>query len=147
MKLTKFFKYSLPIGIAGIVLNIILFATNLYYELVVPIIENSSLEGAVFSFFDNLIFYTPCIFMVLFAAYIVAGQIYMKKAHAKNEDKVTEKLMVKNAEVQKELDKQADFLKHKYYTNCPTCGAVRVENTTVCSFCGASLIIEEEEKK
>ena len=147
MTLTKFFKYSLPIGIAGIVLNIILFATNLYYELVVPIIENSSLEGAVFSFFDNLIFYTPCIFMVLFAAYIVAGQIYMKKAHAKNEDKVTEKLMVKNAEVQKELDKQADFLKHKYYTNYPKCGAVRVENTNVCSFCGASLIIEEEEKK
>ena len=46
MNLNKFFKFSLPIGIAGIVLNIILFVTNIFYELVVPVIENSSLEGA-----------------------------------------------------------------------------------------------------
>ena len=108
--LTKFFKYSLPIGIAGIVLNIFLFATNLYYELVVPVIENSSLEGAAFTFFDYLIFYTPCIFMVLFIVYIVLGQIYMKRKHAKNEDKVTEDLIIKNAEVQKVLNEKADFL-------------------------------------
>lgn len=146
MTLTKFFKYSLPIGIGGIVLNIFLFATNLYYELVVPVIENSSLEGAVFTFFDYLIFYTPCIFMVLFIAYIIAGQIYMKKKHVKNEDKVTEDLMIKNAEVQKVLNEKADFLKYKYYTNCPNCGSVRVENTNVCSFCGASLIIGEDKK-
>ena len=50
MTLNKFFKYSLQIGIAGIVINIFLFVTNLYYELVVPVIENSSLEGAVFIF-------------------------------------------------------------------------------------------------
>ena len=146
MKLTGFFRYSLPIGIAGIILNIFLFATNYYYELVVPVIENSSLEGAVFTFFDNLIFYTPCIFMALFAAYIIAGQIYMKKAHLKNEDNETEKLIVKNAAVQNELDKKAEFLKHEYYTNCPNCGSVRVENTSVCSFCGASLIIDEDKK-
>ena len=147
MTMKKFFKFSLPIGIAGIVLNIILFVTNLYYELVVPVIENSSLEGAVFHFFDNLIYYTPCIFMVLFAAYIVVGQIYMKKTHVETEVKETEKLMTKNAEVQTVLNEKAEFLKHRYYTNCPKCGAVRVENTNVCSFCGASLIIEESEKK
>ena len=146
MMLTKFFKYSLPIGIAGIVLNIFLFATNLYYELVVPIIENSSLEGDIFTFLDYLIFYTPCIFMALFVVYIVLGQIYMKRKHAKNEDKVTEDLMIKNAEVQKVLNEKADFLKYKYYTNCPNCGSVRVENTKVCSFCGASLIIEEDKE-
>ena len=65
--LTGFFKYSLPIGIAGIAINIFLFATNLFYELAVPLIEDSSMEGAEFKFFDDLIFYTPCIFMVLFA--------------------------------------------------------------------------------
>ena len=146
MTLTKFFKYSLPIGIAGIAVNIFLFATNFYYELVVPIIENSSLEGPLFTFFDYLIFYTPCIFMALFVAYIIAGQIYMKKAHAKNEDKVTENLMEKNAAVQNVLNEKAEFLKYKYYTNCPNCGSVRVENTNVCSFCGASLIIEEDKK-
>ena len=67
MDLHKFFKYSLPIGIVGFVLNLILFATNGFYELVVPVLENSSLDGSVFTFFDDLIFYTPCIFMVLFA--------------------------------------------------------------------------------
>ena len=142
----KFFKYSLQIGIAGIVINIFLFVTNLYYELVVPVIENSSLEGAVFIFLDNLIFYTPCIFMVLFVAYIVTGQIYNKKYHVRNEDKVTEKLVEKNEAVQKVLDDKAEFLKHKYYTNCPNCGSVREENKTVCSFCGASLIIEKDKK-
>ncbi|MCR4557751.1 MAG: hypothetical protein K5779_08015 [Saccharofermentans sp.] len=146
MTLNKFFKYSLQIGIAGIVINIFLFVTNLYYELVVPVIENSSLEGAVFIFLDNLIFYTPCIFMVLFVAYIVTGQIYNKKYHVRNEDKVTEKLVEKNEAVQKVLDDKAEFLKHKYYTNCPNCGSVREENKTVCSFCGASLIIEKDKK-
>lgn len=136
----RFFKFSLPIGIAGILLNLFLFATNFYYELVIPVLENSGLEGAPFVFFDNLVFYTPCIFMVLFAAYIVAGQIYKRKAQTKTEDEVTEKLVEKNAAVQKELDERAEFLKHKYYTNCPNCGSVRAENESVCSFCGASLI-------
>ena len=147
MTLSKFFKHSLPIGIAGIAVNIFLFATNLYYELVVPIIENSSLEGAAFKFFDYLIFFTPCIFMVLFAAYIIAGQIYNKKYHVRNEEKVTEKLVEKNEAVQKVLDDKAEFLSHKYYTNCPNCGSVREENKTVCSFCGASLIIEKDKEK
>ena len=84
--------------------------------------------------------------MVLFVVYIILGQIYMKRKHAKNEDKVTEDLMIKNAEVQKVLNEKADFLKYKYYTNCPNCGSVRVENTSVCSFCGASLIIEEDKE-
>ena len=140
MKLSKFFKYSLPIGIAGIVINIILFVTNLYYELVVPVIENSSLEGAAFKFFDDLIFYTPCIFMVLFAAYLVAGMIYKKKVQSKVEDKVTEDLIEKNTAVQKGLDDRAAFLKYKLYTNCPNCGSARVENETDCRFCGTSLI-------
>lgn len=146
MKPSGFFKYSLPIGIVGIVLNVCLFATNTFYELVVPVLENSSLEGPAFKFFDDLIFYTPCIFMVLFALYIIAGQLYLKRKHAKSEDKATEDLMIKNAEVQKALDEKSDFLKHKYYTNCPNCGSVRVENTSVCSFCGASLIIEDDKK-
>ena len=147
MTLNKFFKYSLQIGIAGIVINIFLFVTNLYYELVVPVIENSSLEGAVFIFLDNLIFYTPCIFMALFVAYIIAGQIYNKKYHVRNEEKVTEKLIEKNEAVQKVLDDKAEFLSHKYYTNCPNCGSVREENKSVCSFCGASLIIEKDKEK
>ena len=77
----KFFKYSLPIGIAGIVLNLILYATNLYYELVIPIFENSGIEGAAFKFFDDLVFYSPFIYAGLFAAYLVAGQLYLKKHH------------------------------------------------------------------
>ena len=82
--------------------------------------------------------------MAIFALYIVAGQIYLKRKHAKNEDKRTEDLMIKNAEVQKVLDEKSDYLRHKHYTNCPNCGSVRAENTSVCSFCGASLIIEDD---
>lgn len=144
MKLRIFFKYSLPIGIIGIVVNLGLFITNAYYELVVPVIEDTFIEGALFNFLDNLIYYTPCIFMFLFVAYVVAGMIYKKKFHEKVEVEETEKLIVKNSAIQKDLDAKAEFLKHKYYTNCPKCGAVRVENTSVCSFCGASLVMDED---
>lgn len=144
----KFFKYSFVIGLIGIIINLILFVTNAYYELVVPIIENSSLEeGPLFTFLDNLIYFTPCIFMVLFVAYIVAGIIYKKKFHEKAETEVTEELVKKNTAIQKDLDVKAEFLKHKYYTNCPNCGSVRVENTSVCSFCGASLVMDEDKEK
>ena len=136
----KFFKYSLPIGIVGAVLNIILFATNWYYELVVPVIENSSLEGTAFRFFDDLIFYTPCIFIALFIAYIVAGQVYMKKYHETQEDNITAEHAKENTRKQKELDARAEFLKHKYYTNCPNCGSPRADDESICKFCGASLI-------
>lgn len=144
MTLEKLFRYSLLIGIAGIILNIILFATNAYYELVVPVIENSSLEGAAFTFFDYLIYLTPCIFIVLFAAYIIVGQIYMKKFHLKNEIDATGNLIEKNNEIQKILDEKKEFLKHEYYTNCPNCGSPRSENESVCAFCGASLIIKKK---
>ena len=142
----NFFRFSLPIGIAGIIINIILFATNSYYELVVPLIENSSLEGGAFKFFDDLIFYTPVIFIILFAAYMIAGFVYKKKSYAKTEDKVTEKLIQENEAVQKDLDIKAEYLKHKYYTNCPNCGAPGAENESVCRFCGESLIVKENRK-
>ncbi len=147
MRLQKFFKYSPPIGAAGIVINLLLFITNWYYELVVPLIEDTFIEGALFHFLDNLIYYTPVIFMVLFVAYIIAGQIYMRKVHIIKEVKETEKLVEKNEKIQKELDEKAEFLKHRYYTNCPNCGSVRAENTSVCSFCGASLVIGEDKEK
>ena len=110
----KFFKYSFVIGLVGAVINLILFVTNAYYELVVPIIENSSLEeGPVFNFFDNLIYFTPCIFMVLFILYIVAGIIYKKKFHEKEEVKVTEEL-VKNLLSYNKLANESIVL----YENC-----------------------------
>ena len=138
----KFFKFSMPIGIAGIVLSLILFATNLYYEWVIPVFERTMEDGPAFSAIDHLTYYTPLIIASLFVAYIVSGQIYIKKHHEKVEEKVTEKVIEKNEKIQKELDAKAEFFKHKYYTNCPKCGAPREENKSECSFCGASLIIE-----
>ncbi len=143
----RFFKHSLLIGIIGIAVTLILFMTNWYYELVIPVFENSMDDGPLFTFIDYLTFYTPVIFMVLFLAYIIAGRFYMKNYHLKTEQKATEKLIEKNNEIQKALDEKAEFLKHKYYTNCPKCGAVREENKNVCSFCGASLIIEGSKDK
>ena len=147
MTMYKFFKFSLPIGIAGTVLSLILFATNGFYELVIPLFEKTMDDGPVFTAIDNLVYYTPVFFAVLFLAYVVSGQLYLKKHHLKKEEKVTEKLIEENAEIQKVLDEKAEFLRHKYYTNCPKCGAVREENKTVCSFCGASLVIEENTDK
>ena len=139
----KFFKHSMLIGIIGAVINLILFVTNLYYELVVPVIENSGIEGPVFAFLDNLIFFTPVIFMVLFIAFLILGQIYNKNHHEKTEIKLNAENEEKNAGIQKDLDEQAEFLKHEYYTNCPKCGAARLENKTVCSFCGTPLEIKD----
>ena len=141
--MNKLMKCSLPVGIAGIVINLIFFITNLFYELVVPFLENSSIDGTLFHFLDALIFYTPCIFIVLFIALIVFGHIYKKKAYVKSEGKKTEVMIEKNAEVQKILDKKAEFLKYDYYSNCPNCGSPRNENEQNCSFCGASLIIRK----
>ena len=139
--MNKFFKYSLPVGIAGIVLNIILFATNFYYELVIPVFENSMEDGPAFTFIDNMVFYTPVIFIVLFAAYLIAGQIYLKKQHVENEKNVTEEHIELNAAQQRELDGKLEFVKRKHYMNCPNCGSARSEDESVCRFCGTSLII------
>ena len=142
----KFFKNSLYIGIAGIVLNIILFATNIYYEMVIPILENSKLEGSAFKFFDDMIFYTPCFFICLFLAYLIAGQIYIKRHHEKTEIKVTGEYTAQNAAIQKELDEKLEFVKKKYYTNCPKCGSARSEDEAECRFCGTSLVITKDEE-
>ena len=145
--MNKFFKYSLPIGIAGIALNLLLLATNWYYELVIPVFEKTMEDGPAFTFIDHVVYFTPVFMMVLFAAYIVVGQIYMKNHHEKVEEKVTEQVIEKNEKIQKELDAKAEFLKHKYYTNCPKCGAPREENKAECSFCGASLIMDKKTDK
>ena len=146
MDLHKFFKYSLPIGIVGFVLNLILFATNGFYELVVPVLENSSLDGSVFTFFDDLIFYTPCIFMVLFAAYLVAGQIYLKKIPEENEERIASNHIRKNQKELRAIEEKAEFLKNNYYTNCPNCGSAREADEKICSYCSASLVIEYKNK-
>lgn len=138
--MVKFFKYALPIGITGIILNVILFISNLYYELVIPVFENTMDDGPLFTFFDVLVFYTPCIFMVLFAAYMVVGLIYNKNHRYKQEDKVTEELIAKNAAIQKSLDAKADYLKHEFYRNCPSCGSARADGQQFCAFCGKDLI-------
>ena len=143
----RFFKHSLIIGIIGIAVSLILFMTNWYYELVIPAFEKTMDDGPLFTFFDYLTFYTPVILMVLFLAYIIAGRVYLKNHHLKAEQQMTEELIERNTEIQKALDEKAEFLKHKYYTNCPKCGAVREENKNVCSFCGASLIIEGSRDK
>ena len=55
----RFFKYSHIIGIIGIVVNLILFMTNRYYELVIPFFENTMEDGYLFTFIDYLTYLTP----------------------------------------------------------------------------------------
>ena len=89
----RFFKYSHIIGIIGIVVNLILFMTNRYYELVIPFFENTMEDGYLFTFIDYLTYLTPMIFMVLFLVYLIAGRIYMRNHNLKVEEKETEKLV------------------------------------------------------
>lgn len=138
--MSKFFKPSLPVGIIGIVLNLVLFISNGYYTLVIPVFEKTIDDGPLFTAIDELVFYTPCIFMALFAAYLIAGLIYKKNHHYKEEDRVTEELIVKNAAIQSKLDAEVEYLKHEYYRNCPSCGSARADGQQVCAFCGKDLI-------
>lgn len=141
MKNFNFFKYSMQIGIAGVVVSIILFATNWFYELVVPIIENSTLEGATFKFWDDFIFYCPLIFMALFIAYFIIGQIVNKKRMEVAADKEIEENNAKNNKIINELTEKKAWLKRSFHTNCPNCGSPRGEHQTHCSYCGTNLEI------
>lgn len=141
----KFFRYSLQIGIIGIILCIILFATNAFYELVIPLVEKSNIKGDSFKTLDDLIFYTPLILIIPFVIYMVAGIIYIRRSQVAIENKDAKRLLKENAKRQASLDKRADFLKKHYYSNCPNCGSVRVEDESECLYCGASLIIKDED--
>lgn len=143
----KFFRFSLPIGIAGIALSLLLFATNWYYEWVIPVFERSMEDGPAFDAIDHLVYYTPVIIAAIFLAYLVLGQIYLKSHNEKAEEIETGKTIEKNEAIQKKLDEKAEFYRHKYYTNCPKCGAPRQENNAECSFCGASLIMDSKSDK
>lgn len=146
MKKTNIFKYSFPIGIVGIIISVILFATNWFYELVVPVIENSSLEGAAFTFFDDLIFYCPLIFLGLFIAYLIAGQIINKRLNEEAIDKSNKESQEKNQAIIDELNDKRDWLKRNFYSNCPNCGSAREEHQSHCIYCGANLEIKKKIK-
>lgn len=138
--MNKFFKPSLPIGMIGSIISLVLFFTNGFYVLVIPVFEKTMDNGPAFKAVDDLVFYMPCIFMVLFLAYLIAGLIYKKDHRCKTEDKATEELIAKNAGIRKELYEKAEYLSHEYYRNCPSCGSARTDGDTVCSFCGTPLI-------
>lgn len=139
----KFFiKYSIPIGIAGILICIILFATNAFYELVIPVFEKSSLEGSAFTFWDDFVFYFPMMLLPFFIAYIVLAQVIGKKNLENAIDKETIETHEKNAKTLADLEDKRDWLKKKLYNNCPNCGSARAEKKTHCVYCGQDLEIK-----
>ena len=141
----KFFSHSLEIGIVGILLCVVLFSTNAFYELVIPLVEKSGLEGTAFFFIDELIYYSPFFLMFLFVVYMIAGNIYIRKSQVSLEKDAAKNLLKANGARQAALDDRVEFLKKDYYSNCPNCGSVRVEDEKECKYCGASLIIKKEE--
>lgn len=146
MRKFNFFKYSFIIGIAGIILSVLLFATNWFYELVVPVIENSSLEGAAFTFWDDFIFYCPLIFLALFIVYLVSGQIINKRLASEAIDKSIQDSKEQNQALIDDLNAQKDWLKRSFHRNCPNCGSARGEHQTHCTYCGADLEIKKKFK-
>lgn len=137
----RFFKYSLPIGGIGTVIFLVLFVTNALYELLIPIVENSSLEGAAFEFWDNFIFYLPIIFVVLFVVYAIAGYLIVDKSDNQELAATISEVvdpMVKDA---KDITKKSNWLSHDYHTVCPQCGARRKTDERKCEFCGHDLMI------
>ena len=67
----RFFKHSLLIGIIGIILCIVLFATNGLYRLITPLLEKSGLEGVAFVILDTLIFIMPLLLIIPIVIYII----------------------------------------------------------------------------
>lgn len=141
----RFFKHSLLIGIIGIILCIVLFATNGLYRLITPLLEKSGLEGVAFVILDTLIFIMPLLLIIPIVIYIIAGHIYVQRYLENAEARASRKLLKENGAKQVVLDDRIDFLKHKYYSNCPNCGSVRVEDERECSFCGTSLVIRKDD--
>lgn len=141
----KFCRHSLLIGIIGIILCIVLFATNIVYKLIMPLIEKSGLDGVAFVILDTLVFILPLLLIIPLVIYIIAGHIYIQRYLENAEARASRKLLKENGAKQVVLDDRIDFLKHKYYSNCPNCGSVRVEGERECSFCGTSLVIKKED--
>ena len=139
----KFCRHSLLIGIIGIILCIVLFATNIVYKLIMPLIEKSGLDGVAFVILDTLVFILPLLLIIPLVIYIIAGHIYIQRYLENAEARASRKLLKENGAKQVVLDDRIDFLKHKYYSNCPNCGSVRVEDERECSFCGTSLVIKK----
>lgn len=138
----KFFKHSLLIGIIGIIFCIVVFVTNIFHNLVMPLIENTGLEGTSLSVVNSIISALPLLLIIPLVIYIIAGHIYVQRYLENAEAKASRKLLKENAAKQVVLDDKVDFLKHKYYSNCPNCGSVRVEDERECKFCGTSLVIK-----
>ena len=142
----NFFKNSLLIGIIGIVVCIALYVTDLFSKLICPVLEKKGVEGASYFLAEEMLRKLPLFLIALFVIYIIAGIIWLNRSHENIENASSKRLLKKNAAKQVVLDEQVDFLKHRYYSNCPNCGSVRVENDRDCRFCGASLIISRNHR-
>ncbi|MBO7453264.1 MAG: hypothetical protein J6U54_23275 [Clostridiales bacterium] len=142
----KFFKNSLLIGIIGIVICIVFYVTDLFSKLICPLLLKAGVEGASYYFVEEVLRILPLFFLALFAIYIIVGIIYLNRSHDNIEKAASKKLWEKNAAKQVVLDEKVDFLKHRYYSNCPNCGSVRDEDERECRFCGASLIISRNHR-
>ena len=136
----KIFKYSLPIGIAGTIIFLVLFITNAFYELLIPIVENSSLEGAAFAFWDNFLFYLPLLFMVLFIAYAAIGVIITKTTEDKSLDSAIKEAIQPVLNDSEEIKKKREWLSHDYHATCPKCGSPRKTDESTCRYCGQDLL-------
>lgn len=140
-------RYSLFIGAAGVIMNIIFFITNCFYEWVIPFFEKSdSLSDEAFNFFDNLVFYFPLIMIVVFVAYGFWGYHYCERKYQRIVSKMdTDYREAADAEI-KALEDEEAFLKRKFLTNCPNCGAARADRETHCRYCGADLEIYSDKQ-
>ena len=122
------------------VIGILSFASTIFfYEVVIPIFENSVMSDAAFNFFDVMVFYFPSLVCALSATasliimcvkdnllYECAIRIVQDNKLAEN--KIRTETMI------------ADKLSEKWYYNvCPNCGANADFSNRFCNSCGSSL--------
>ena len=125
--------------------GIFFICTFFFYELVIPVFENSVMTDEAFAFMDDFIFYLPSILTLLCA---VTGFI-MVKVKDKLLYKCAYRIVHDNIAAEERMKTEsmiASKLSSKwYYNRCPNCGAEASNALRICTHCGASLEVKSFE--
>lgn len=130
-----------------LILGIFSFGSNfVFYEAFIPYFETRVMTDEAFAFVDELIFYTPAGFTLLWAVscyvlVLVRDNLLHKCALRIVEDN--------NAAFERMKTEEfiVSTLSSKWYhNNCPNCGAAAENDMLYCNHCGTSLEVEDKDK-
>lgn len=127
--------------------SVLLFILNIFfYQLVIPLAENSRMSDEAFAFVDDLIYYLPVILILLCAvACLVINIVRIKMARKMCihlvDSNVAEKLI---GDTEKEIE--LIYETFWYFNICPYCGLDPKPADERCRGCGSSLEVKDLKK-